>query len=133
MPQVEVTIPVPEERLADFYSVVGAWLSGEERTGTQGRQRPQHRGTVSRRSRYAPLYTYLTEQVSDTDAQVELPFSEVEKIIDAKLPQSAYQHRAWWANTPSHAQANAWVSAGWRVDRVDFEGDTVTLTRTDGD
>jgi hypothetical protein len=132
MPQVEVTIPVPEERLADFYSVVGAWLSGEEHPSGTARQKAPHRGTVSRRSRYAPLYNYLTEQVNEDDSLVELPFSEVEQIIDAKLPRSAFQHRAWWANTPSHAQANAWVSAGWRVDRVDFEGDTVTLTRTNG-
>jgi hypothetical protein len=132
MPKVEVTIPVPEERLADFYSVVGAWLAGEERPANYARQKASQRGTVSRRSRYAPLYTYLTEQVSEEEDQIELPFSEVETIIDAKLPRSAYQHRAWWANTPSHAQANAWVSADWRVDRVDFDADTVTLTRTDG-
>lgn len=129
MPRVEITIPVPEERLAEFYSLVGSWLSGEERPAAPSRSKPARTESVSRRSRYAPLYTYLMEQVDDGQDQVDLQFEEIERVINAELPRSAYQHRAWWANTPSHAQANAWVSAGWRVDRVDFESDTVTLTR----
>lgn len=133
MPRVEVTIPVPEERLAEFYSVVGAWLSGDERVTVAGRAKLQRRGTVSRRSRYAPLFTYLMNEVPEEEAQVELPFARIEEILDAKLPRSAFQHRAWWANTPSHAQANAWVSAGWRVDRVDFEAHIVTFARVNND
>jgi len=129
MPNIDVTVPVPEERLADFYSLFGSWLSGEEKPMVGGRGKPARGDTVSRRSRYAPLYTYLTEEVEEDVDQVDLEFEQIERVIAAELPRSAYQHRAWWANTPSHAQANAWVSAGWRVDRVDFDNDTVTLTR----
>lgn len=128
MPKIDVTVPIPEERLAEFYTLLGSWLAGEERPGT-GRARSQRSDTVSRRSRYAPLYTYLNEQVDAEQDELELDFSEVEQIIGVELPRSAYQHRAWWANTPSHAQANAWVSAGWRVEGVDFEQGTVTLMR----
>lgn len=130
MPQIEVTVPVPEERLADFYSLFGSWLSGDDKPMTSGRGKQSRSESVSRRSRYAPLYTYLVEQVAAEEDQVDLEFEQIERVISAELPRSAYQHRAWWANTPSHAQANAWVSAGWRVDRVDFDNDTVTLTRT---
>lgn len=130
MPHIDVTVPVPEDRLADFYSLFGSWLSGEDRHLAGGRGRQSRSETVSRRSRYAPLYTYLLEQVPEEEDQVDLEFEQIERVISAELPRSAYQHRAWWANTPSHAQANAWVSAGWRVDRVDFDNDTVTLTRT---
>ncbi len=129
MPRVDVTVSVPEERLAEFYSLVGSWLSGEDRGLVAPRARGSRAESVSRRSRYAPLYTYLMEQVDAEAEQVDLEFEEIERIIAAELPRSAYQHRAWWANTPSHAQANAWVSAGWRVDRVDFDNDTVALTR----
>ena len=128
MPNIDVTVPVPEERLADFYSLFGSWLSGNEKPGLGSRGR-QGRETVSRRSRYAPLYTHLMENVPEDEDQLDLEFEQIERVISAELPRSAYQHRAWWANTPSHAQANAWVSAGWRVDRVDFDNDTVSLTR----
>src|SRR5690625_4224289 len=129
MPHVEVTVPIPEERLAEFFSVFGSWLSGEERPMAAVRGRQARTETVSRRSRYAPLYNYLSEEVPAEEDQVDLEFEQIERVINAELPRSAYQHRAWWANTPSHAQANAWVSAGWRVDRVDFDNDTVSLTR----
>src|SRR5690625_41310 len=80
--------------------------------------------------RNAPLYNYLREEVPAEEEQVDLEFEQIERVINAGLPRSAYQHRAWWANTPSHAQPNAWVSAGWRVERVAFDNGTVTLTRT---
>ena len=129
MPRIEVTIPVPEDRLAEFYSLIGSWLSGDERILTGSRTKQPRTDSVSRRSRYAPLYSHLMAKVPEEERQVDLEFEEIERVIGAELPRSAYQHRAWWANTPSHAQANAWVSAGWRVDRVDFDNDTVTLTR----
>ncbi len=129
MPHIDVTVPVPEERLADFYSLFGSWLSGDDKPLLGARSKPLRGETVSRRSRYAPLYTYLMDEVAADVDQVDMEFESIERVINAELPRSAYQHRAWWANTPSHAQANAWVSAGWRVDRVDFDNDTVTLTR----
>lgn len=129
MPHIDVTVPVPEERLADFYSLFGSWLSGDDKQLLGARSKPLRGETVSRRSRYAPLYTYLMDEVAADVDQVDMEFESIERVINAELPRSAYQHRAWWANTPSHAQANAWVSAGWRVDRVDFDNDTVTLTR----
>ena len=45
-------------------------------------------------------------------------FSEIEDIISASLPPSAYNHRAWWANSDSHVQAAEWMSARWQVDEV---------------
>jgi len=45
------------------------------------------------------------------------------------LPRSAFAHRAWWANTSSHAQALAWLSAGWKVEHVDLTGKAVDFVR----
>jgi hypothetical protein len=42
---------------------------------------------------------------------------QVEKIIGDALPPSAYKYRAWWGNG-GHSQANAWLNAGWRVDKI---------------
>jgi hypothetical protein len=73
---------------------------------------------------------FLSEKVEADEKELEFDFEEIERIIEAELPRSAYTHRAWWANTPTHAQANAWVSAGWRVDAIDFERDTVVFIRS---
>src|SRR5690606_30775383 len=64
MALTEVTVLIPEERVGDFYRVVGAWMGGadlqEETPVRRGRKR---RGsaegaanlTLSASSRYAPL------------------------------------------------------------------------------
>ena len=65
-------------------------------------------------SKYYPLEKFLNIQNVN---QIELTFSEVEKIIGDALPPSAYKYRAWWGNG-GHSQANAWLNAGWRVDKI---------------
>lgn len=130
MASIDVTIPVPSERLGEFYALVGAWLSGEQ-VGVTAKRETRRSLSRPRRSRYAPLYVFLSEQVSAEEKELEFDFEEIERIIEAELPRSAFTHRAWWANTPTHAQANAWVSAGWRVDAIDFEKDTVVFIRAE--
>lgn len=49
-----------------------------------------------------------------------MDFEEVSELVGG-LPNSAYKHRAWWANQrTSVVQAYAWLDAGWRVASVDF-------------
>lgn len=72
------------------------------------------------RSKYGPLEEFLKEQRS-SHRQISLSFAEIESIIQAKLPQSAYSYREWWSNQSdvSHRpQAKAWLNAGYRVDNV---------------
>ena len=57
-----------------------------------------------------------------------MTFAEVERLIGAPLPTSAYWYQAWWANNhTSHVQARAWMAAGWRV-LVDIGDQTVRFT-----
>lgn len=137
MPLTEVVVLVPEERVGDFYRVVGAWMGGanlqEEAPPRRGRKR---RGagdgasglTLSSSSRYAPLHEHLAKVPKDTKSY-ELGFDEIATIMGGQLPKSAYDHRAWWANTESHSQALAWISAGWKVDGVDLDKQSIHLTR----
>ena len=50
-----------------------------------------------------------------------LSFDEIEKAIGGALPASAREHQAWWSNEAGgrHVQSNAWMDAGYRVERVD--------------
>jgi hypothetical protein len=62
-----------------------------------------------------------------------LSFEDMEKILDFKLPSSAYKDRAWWSNPTSptnHPYAQSWLEAGWRVDSVDQLENLVNFRRT---
>ncbi len=75
-------------------------------------------------SKYDPLGEYLAKQ---TTSPITLTFKQVEDVLGFPLPQSAYNHRPWWANGAS--QANIWLSRGWRTEKVDMGGNQVTFRR----
>ncbi len=78
------------------------------------------------RGSYAPLAAHLKPVIA---AVVQMPFSEVERILGRGLPPSARRHRAWWANSGTHGQAAAWMGVGWLVDVVDLSAGTVRFRR----
>jgi hypothetical protein len=41
-----------------------------------------------------------------------MTFAEVAQVIGERLPDSAYQHPAWWGSDPKHTQA-VWLDAGY--------------------
>jgi len=76
--------------------------------------------------KYRPLGDYLVKQYN---VSASLTFQEIEKILGFTLPPSAYNHRAWWANNPSHPQAGSWLNVGWKVSKVNLEKKVAFLTR----
>jgi hypothetical protein len=80
--------------------------------------------------KYTPLEQYLTA-LHASQQDVTLAFEQVERILNDKLPPSAYQYQAWWANQKegSHVEAFAWVDAGWLVDAVNFAEKWVRFIR----
>jgi hypothetical protein len=80
--------------------------------------------------KYAPLEQYLLELPSE-QREVTLGFAEIERILDAKLPSSAYEYRQWWENEKegNHVNTRAWANASWNVENVDFNKKQVTLVR----
>lgn len=82
-------------------------------------------------TKYKPLTTYL-QNVKSNENELYLTFNKIERIIGTKLPNSAYQYRAWWSNPTSpfdHPHAQSWLQAGWMVDRVDFDHQHVCFRR----
>lgn len=70
--------------------------------------------------RYQALQSYLADK-APSSAAVQLSFHEVEELICASLPRSAFVHRAWWSNqsdTSNRSQTKAWTEAGFEVDSV---------------
>jgi hypothetical protein len=59
-----------------------------------------------------------------------MSFDEIERVIGAKLPRSATQHRAWWSNNPeNNVMTKAWKDAGFESEDVDMKGLRVTFRR----
>ena len=74
--------------------------------------------------KYDPLFRYLH---LCGNQQIALSFVEIEKILSAKLPNSAYRYIAWWDNN-SHVQSKSWRDAGYKIDRI-FLGDKVIFVK----
>lgn len=57
-------------------------------------------------------------------------FNELADLVPGGLPPSAYEHSAWWSNSSSHVQAQAWLAAGWQSQDVDLRARRVTFVRS---
>ena len=77
---------------------------------------------------YEPLAKHL---MSRPDTVWEASFSEMERILGRKLPNSAYDHPSWWGNRKdgNHGHANAWREAGWQTRQVDLSRKMVRFER----
>ncbi|MFF2909995.1 hypothetical protein [Paenibacillus sp. NPDC057934] len=80
-------------------------------------------------SKYFRLEDYLKHQI-----EVQMSYSEIEKVLGDKLPESSYTDRTWWANTlhPSRTQAHSWLNAGWKIKSVDL-GNSVIFVRNEAE
>jgi hypothetical protein len=78
-------------------------------------------------SKYAPLTAYLVAYAGDA---VRLTLAEIEAIIAAPLPVSAWSS-TFWSNQGDTPQARAWLRAGWRTARYSHRQwvDAVTFVR----
>jgi len=78
---------------------------------------------------YAALAEYLGGLPKGFPA-VQLTFAQIEKITDHKLPNSARQHLAWWANdSVGHTHSKLWLDKDWRSGRVSLEEEIVDFHR----
>jgi hypothetical protein len=64
--------------------------------------------------------------------RLRMTFEEVARAAKVRLPASAYEHPAWWANdSSSHVQAKAWLDARYRTENVDIEAQSVEFVRAE--
>ena len=80
--------------------------------------------------KYTPLEQYLRD-IPANQKEVVLSFAQIEQIIHAELPSSAYEYQQWWDHEKegNHINARAWANAGWKVQSVDFHRKQATLVR----
>ena len=80
--------------------------------------------------KYTPLERYLRD-LPATQKEVMLRFEQIEKILNDKLPSSAYEDRRWWDHETegNHINKRAWSNAGWKVASLDVNKKWVKLVR----
>lgn len=67
-------------------------------------------------------YRFLSDYLHQCNSpKVKLSYSEIEDILEFKLPDSAAMHRAFWANTTSHSIALSWLSVNYSVAEANLE------------
>ena len=79
-------------------------------------------------TKYAALEDHLRNSQQDT---VPMTFADIERVIGADLPPSAFKHRPWWSNNPSNSViTNSWLKAGYKTENVDMAGEKLVFTKT---
>lgn len=81
-------------------------------------------------------YHALAEYLKRLDEPVwEAGFEEIEKLLGAELPKSAYRYPAWWANQSGagHSQTSGWKSVGWKTAKLDLASRRVRFERESAD
>lgn len=65
--------------------------------------------------KYKKLRDFL-EKTPAHIVEISLSFSQVEIIINEKLPTTAFNTEVWWSNNrQNHTQCNSWLDAGFIV------------------
>jgi DNA-directed RNA polymerase subunit RPC12/RpoP len=107
----------PNEKVTD-----SNWEAERELKGQTGEQEAD----VEKIAKYNPLRDYLATYRAN---QLHLAFEQIEGIIGCKLEAGAYTFKSWWENDRRHAQAIAWLEAGWQVIDVNLPQQEVIFRR----
>jgi len=80
--------------------------------------------------KYTALEHYLHD-LPATQKEVKLSFDQIERILNSKLPSSAYEDRRWWDHETegNHVTKRSWSSAGWKVESLDLNAKWVKVVR----
>lgn len=76
--------------------------------------------------KYIGLKNYLK---SKNESLITMSLDAIENQIGDELPASAYKHRAFWSNTPTHSIAFGWLGTGYKTISVDFKMRLVTFEK----
>ena len=76
---------------------------------------------------YTSFLKYLKDQHVN---EVDCSFEQIEKILGFKLLRSAYNHAAWWSNSPSHPLMAQILEVGWESKYLDLRRKNITFYRS---
>lgn len=78
--------------------------------------------------KYDPLGSFLRK---GGHSSMPMTFAQIEQVIAAELPKSAYEYRAWWSNnTFNNTMTHVWLEAGYETENVDMAGQKLVFRKT---
>lgn len=76
--------------------------------------------------KYEPLGKFLRSQKVE---RIAMSFSEIERVINSKLPPSK-KYPAWWSNNPdNNVMTREWLDAGYETESVDIASGKLVFRR----
>ena len=114
--------PHLEDRTVNFER-----LSGPSPDASEGPASAATPARPARKSKYEPLSEFLMSK----QVPVTVSFDEIEGVLGFNLPNSAFTHSAWWANSDAKPQGKAWGKLGLAATRLRLGPREVTFARTD--
>ena len=69
------------------------------------------------KSKYELFSEFLNKYDGD---YLRISFKEIEKIINSKLPNTAYVHDEWWANTYYQPFMKIILKSGWKQKKIEM-------------
>ena len=129
-----------EELLSEFpqltVRVFDYLIWKEYQTGSEKAKQEIHNVSISdqklkerkrrRTGKFEALKDFLIAQQSET---IRLNFAEIESMIADSLCKSAYQYSAYWHPSETHTLPNMIIDAGYTIENVDLQNQTLTLKR----
>ena len=113
--------PQLEDRTVNFVRISGPSLDSLKGQASAAPAR------ATRKSKYEPLSEFLMSQ----QVPITVSFEKIEDVLGFKLPNSAFTHSAWWANSDAKPQGRAWGKVGLAATRLRLGSREVTFARTD--
>ena len=77
--------------------------------------------------KYIRLAAYLAKQPEGVD-RLEMSLDEIEEVVGERLPSGA-RFPSWWKNDNRRMHSRAWLTAGWKVARMEGGGSMVEFLR----
>jgi hypothetical protein len=78
-------------------------------------------------SKYNPLSAWLHGQTANS---INATVGTIERVLGFALPNSAGTWQQWWENDPNHAQAKAWLAAGYNTKDVHLTAENLAFVRS---
>lgn len=113
--------PISTLRPYDVYQALEGIAAGDPPKRVKGSIRPSWK--------HFKLKQYFS---NCTAASITLTFSQIEEIEGAELPASARKNKDWWYPCERYNKiAEAWITEGYSLKKLDMKKQKVTLRRND--
>jgi hypothetical protein len=89
-------------------------------------QKPTDEHRLKTKLKFGPLFEFFR---SHTSKEFTLTFAELGEIIGEPLCGSAYKYRDYWSRYGRSRLADCWYSNGYKIKKLDLEGQKVTFYR----